>query len=136
MHPTEFINFQPGYAVAVTRPNSHDTLLIELAPESGCILCGGRCCQPAPHSRGRIRQVRDRDILDQRVLLQLPVCRVDCLRCGIVIECIPWQPSTSRLTQRLCTWLEGLLQPMPISYVSRLTGQQIKAVAMFQQLGR
>lgn len=30
--------------------------------------------------------MRDRDLLDQRVLLQLPVRRVDCLSCGRVYE--------------------------------------------------
>nr|WP_256586857.1 transposase family protein [Pseudomonas sp. A46] len=34
------------------------------------------------HER-RIRQVRDRDLLDQRVVLQLPVRRVDCPTCGV-----------------------------------------------------
>lgn len=123
MHPIEHIPFWPGYAVATTRQHSPNTLLIELVPEPGRIPCCGRCGQPCPliHER-RLRQVRDCHILDQRVLLQLPVCRVDCLRCGRVTERIPWLAPHSRLTQRLCVWLEGLLQLMPISHVSRLTG--------------
>lgn len=66
--------------------------------------------------------MRDRDLLDQRVQLQLPVRRVDCLRCGRVTERIDWLAPASRLTQRLRVWLEGLLQLLPISHVSRLTG--------------
>lgn len=66
--------------------------------------------------------MRDRDLLDQRVQLQLPVRRLDCLSCGRVTERINWLAPASRLTQRLRVWLEGLLQLLPISHVSRLTG--------------
>ena len=56
------------------------------------------------------------------MLLQLPVRRVDCLDCGRVPERIDWLEPASRLTRRLRVWLEGLLQLLPISHVSRLTG--------------
>jgi transposase len=83
----------------------------------------GRCGQFSPliHDR-RIRLVRDRDLFDQRVLLQLPVRRVDCLSCGRVTERIDWLEPASRLTQRLRIWLESLLRLLPISHVSQLTG--------------
>ena len=48
--------------------------------------------------------------------------RVDCLSCGRVTERIDWLEPASRLTQRMRAWLEGLLQLLPISHVSRLTG--------------
>jgi len=73
------------------------------------------------HER-RIRLVRDRDLFDQRVLLQLPVRRVDCLNCGRVTERIDWLEPASRLTRRLQVWLESLLRLLPISHVSQLTG--------------
>lgn len=66
--------------------------------------------------------MRDRDLLDQRVQLQPPVRRLDCLSCGRVTERINWLAPAPRLTQRLRVWLEGLLQLLPISHVSRLTG--------------
>ena len=83
----------------------------------------GRCGQLSPliHER-RIRLVRDRDLFDQRVLLQLPVRRVDCLNCGRVTERIDWLEPASRLTRRLQVWLESLLRLLPISHVSQLTG--------------
>ena len=123
MHPIDLAQFWPGYAVVACRQATHDTLLIELEPQAGSVPKCGRCHQDCPliHER-RIRQVRDRDLLDQRVLLQLPVRRVDCLDCGRVTERIDWLEPASRLTQRLRVWLEGLLQLLPISHVSRLTG--------------
>ena len=66
--------------------------------------------------------MRDRDLFDQRVLLQLPVRRVDCLNCGRVTERVDWLEPASRLTQRLRIWLESLLRLLPISHVSRLSG--------------
>ncbi|MBC7199783.1 MAG: ISL3 family transposase [Pseudomonas balearica] len=123
MHPIDLAAFWPGYEVVACRQSTPDTLLISLEPLAECLPICGRCLQPCPliHDR-RIRQVRDRDLLDQRVLLQLPVRRVDCLNCGRVSERIDWLAPASRLTQRLRVWLEGLLQLLPISHVSRLTG--------------
>jgi len=123
VHPIDLAAFWPGYEVVACRQSTPDTLLISLEPLAECLPICGRCLQPCPliHDR-RIRQVRDRDLLDQRVLLQLPVRRVDCLKCGRVSERIDWLAPASRLTQRLRVWLEGLLQLLPISHVSRLTG--------------
>ncbi len=97
--------------------------MIELEPQANRLPQCGRCGQSSPliHER-RLRQVRERDLLDQRVVLQLPVRRVDCLSCGRVTERIDWLLPAARLTRRLQVWLEGLLQLLPISHVSRLTG--------------
>ena len=123
MHPIDLAAFWPGYAVVACRQADPHTLLISLEPLAEHLPICSRCAKPSPliHER-RMRQVRDRDLLDQRVLLQLPVRRVDCLDCGRVTERIDWLAPASRLTQRLRVWLEGLLQLLPISHVSRLTG--------------
>src|SRR3546814_18419563 len=81
----------------------------EREPQAGSAPRCGRCGQLSPliHER-RIRLVRDRDLFDQRVLLQLPVRRVDCLNCGRVTERIDWLEPASRLTRRLRVWLEKI----------------------------
>lgn len=123
MHPIDLAAFWPGYAIVACRQATHGTLLISLEPQAERLPICSRCAKPSPliHER-RVRQVRDRDLLDQRVLLQLPVRRVDCLSCGRVTERIDWLEPASRLTQRMRAWLEGFLQLLPISHVSRLTG--------------
>ncbi len=123
MHPIDLAAFWPGYEVVACRQSTPDTLLISLEPLAERLPICSRCAEPSPliHER-RIRQVRERDLLDQRVLLQVPVRRVDCLHCGRVTERIDWLEPASRLTRRLRVWLEGLLQLLPISHVSRLTG--------------
>ena len=126
MHPIDLSAFWPGYQVVACHPAvdaAENTLLIELEPLANYLPRCGRCNRPSPliHER-RLRQVKDRDLLGQRVLLQLPVRRVDCLRCGRMTERIDWLEPGSRLTRRLQSWVEGLLQVLPISHVSRLTG--------------
>ena len=39
-----------------------------------------------------MRLVRDRDLFELRVRLQVPIRRVDCLHCGRVSEHIDWLP--------------------------------------------
>ncbi|MFB8829036.1 ISL3 family transposase [Azotobacter sp. CWF10] len=123
MHPIELAAFWPGYDVVACSHSAENTLTLTLEPRAADLPRCGRCQQPSPliHDR-RIRLVRDRDLLDQRVQLRLPVRRVDCLRCGRVTEHISWLAPASRLTRRLCTWIESLLQLLPISHVSQLTG--------------
>ncbi|TKD45298.1 ISL3 family transposase [Azotobacter chroococcum] len=123
MHPIDLAAFWPGYDVVACSHSAENTLTLTLEPRAADLPRCGRCQQPSPliHDR-RIRLVRDRDLLDQRVQLRLPVRRVDCLTCGRVTEHISWLAPASRLTRRLCTWIESLLQLLPISHVSRLTG--------------
>lgn len=128
----DFYSFWRGYDVISCLESAPDTLTLELTPKPNLLPRCGRCYQDAPliHDR-RIRQVRDRDLLDKRILLRLPVRRVNCLRCGCVTEAIDWLPTASRMTHRLLAWVEALLALMPISHVSRLTGlhwHTIKAI--------
>src|SRR5690606_14509895 len=122
MQTIDLAAFWPGYDAVACSPSANNFLLIDLQPQAGSVPRCGRCGQPSPliHDR-RIRRVRDRDLFDQRVLLQVPVRRVDCLSCGRVTERIDWLEPTSRLTRRMQAWILGLLQLLPISHVSRLT---------------
>src|SRR5690606_36696804 len=105
MHPIDLAAFWPGYDVIACRPSADNTLLIALAPQAGSLAQRGPSGQACPliHDR-RILQVRDRDLLEQRVLLQPPVRRVDWLSCVRVTELIDWPEPASRLTRRLRVW--------------------------------
>ena len=119
----DFLSFWRGYDVASCHLAESDLLHITLRAKSDSLPYCGQCRQPAPLVHDyRIRKVRDRDLLDKRVLLHVPVRRVDCLQCGRTTEAIDWLPARSRLTARLQAWVEALLMLMPISHVVRLTG--------------
>ncbi len=122
MHDINFASFWPGYDVSVhSRCATQITFALE--PRSNHLPLCGKCHQPCPlvHDR-RTRLVRDRDLFELRVRLQVSIRRVDCLHCGRVSEHIDWLPPSSRLTRRLQSWVEALLELMPISHVSKLTG--------------
>lgn len=123
MHPIDLAAFWPGYDVVASSHSAENTLTLSLEPKAAEVPLCGRCQQPSPlvHDR-RIRLVRDRDLLDQRIQLRVPVRRVDCLECGRATEHIPWLAPASRLTRRLCAWIESLLQLLPISHICRLSG--------------
>ncbi|MGK5035962.1 transposase family protein [Janthinobacterium sp. LB3P118] len=83
------------------------------------------------HER-RWRPIRDRDILDRRVWLRVPIRRLDCHHCDArVTEHIAWLDRRSRMTHRVRIWVEALVQLLPIKHVSQLTGlhwHTIKAI--------
>jgi len=123
MHPIPLDSFWPGFQVkACHSPDAH-TLIIDLEPLVEVVPRCGRCHRQSPliHDR-RIRMIRDRDLLDQRMQVRVPVRRVDCLSCGRATEQIDWLLPGTRLTRRLGAWVEALLQLLPISHISRLTG--------------
>lgn len=78
MHNNRFLLHWPGYDVVACRSPANNSLLIKLEPQASSIPKCGRCGQLSPliHEH-RIRLVRDRDLLDKRVQLQIPVRRVD-----------------------------------------------------------
>lgn len=116
--------FWEGYLVDTVVEQDDDSLLIVLnACPNADALCGS-CRQPCAlvHER-RWRRIRDRDILDRRVWLRVPIRRLDCHHCDArVTEHIDWLDRRSRMTHRVRIWVEALVQLLPIKHVSQLTG--------------
>lgn len=125
--------FWEGHVVdSVVERDDGSLLIILIACPTAEALCG--CCrQPCAlvHER-RWREVRDRDILDRRVWLKVPIRRLDCHHCDArVTEHIAWLDRRSRITHRVRVWVEALAQLLPIAHVSHLTGlhwHTIKAI--------
>ncbi|APS32192.1 transposase [Pectobacterium brasiliense] len=69
-----------------------------------------------------MRRVRERELLDWQVWLDIPVRRLRCPSCGITTEKINWLPERQRYTTALATWVESLARLLPIKHVARLTG--------------
>ncbi|HEX8785019.1 MAG TPA: ISL3 family transposase [Terriglobales bacterium] len=127
------VPFWEGHIVDSVQEQEDGSLLIVLAecPVSEA-LCGA-CRQPCAlvHERRR-RRVRDRDCLDKRVWLDVPIRRLDCHHCNArVAEHIVWLDRRARVTHRVRLWIEALAQLLPIAHVARLTGlhwHTIKAI--------
>lgn len=118
------VPFWEGHVVDSVQEQEDGSLLVILAecPESDA-RCGA-CLQPCAlvHERRR-RRVRDRDCLDRRVWLDVPIRRLDCHHCDArVAEHIGWLDRRSRVTHRVRLWVEALAQLLPIAHVARLTG--------------
>ena len=125
--------FWEGHIVDSVVEQDDESLLIVLnACPTADALCGS-CRQPCAlvHER-RWRRIRDRDILDRRVWLKVPIRRLDCHHCDArVTEHISWLDRRSRVTHRVRVWVEALAQLIPIKHVSQLTGlhwHTIKAI--------
>ena len=120
-------NFVPwgweGFVPESSLQLSSDTLLIRLSADPNtpprCHGCGASCGHV--HDT-QLRRIRDRDLFEYRVWLEVPVRRVICRSCGVGRERIDWLLPHARLTERLRRHAEVLLQLMPIKHVSHLTG--------------
>lgn len=116
--------FWEGHIVDAVQEQEDGSLLIVLdtCPASDAV-CGA-CRQPCAlvHERRR-HKVRDRDVLDRRVWLDVPVRRLDCHHCNArVAEHIVWLDRRARITHRVRLWVEALAQLLPIAHIARLTG--------------
>jgi transposase len=141
LNAMSYLPFWEGHVVESVLEQDDGSLLIALDGAPGADALCGCCRQPCAlvHER-RWRRVRDRDILDRRVWLKVPIRRLDCLHCGArVAEHIAWLDRRSRITHRVRIWVEALAQLLPIAHVSQLTGlhwHTIKAIDLqrLQQL--
>jgi len=112
-----------GFIPATYCHLSSDTLLIRLAVDPAvtprCRHCDASCRRV--HDTD-IRRIRDMDLFEYRVWLEVPVRRVVCDMCGVGRERLAWLAPHARLTERLRRHAEVLLQLLPIKHVSQLTG--------------
>jgi transposase len=134
MHPIELASFWPGYDLTSSSCCAVNGLTLALEPQAGNTAHCGRCRQPCGliHER-RTRRVRERDLFDQRVTLEVQVRRVDCLNCGHVIEHLAWLEPGARITVRVRLWVEALLALLPISHIQRLTGLHWRTIKAIDQ---
>jgi transposase len=114
--------FWAGFRLIQSRELSATQVLLCLEADPQVHPRCGRCHEPCGlvHERS-LRRVRERDLFDRRVWLEVPLRRVVCLACGVSTEHVPWLPPRSRLTARLVTHVEVLLRLMPIRHISQLT---------------
>ena len=112
-----------GFLPTSTTQLSPSSLLIHLTSDPSvmprCHQCGANC--PDVHDTS-FRRVRDCDLFECRVWLEVPVRRVRCGECGVSREKLDWLVLHSRITERLRSHLEVLLQLMPLKHVAGLTG--------------
>jgi transposase len=64
-----------------------------------CSLCGHRCREV--HNVGAERQWRDLAMREQQLILRYAPRRVDCPRCGVRVEKVPWAEPWARVTTAL-----------------------------------
>ncbi len=119
----DIAGFWAGFCLIETQRLSPTHMLLRLEADPQADPLCGRCMAPCGliHERS-MRRVRERDLFDQRVWLEVPVRRVECLACGVSTEHIPWLPPRSRLTVRLIAHIETLLHLLPIRHIGLLTG--------------
>ena len=113
--------FWEGFQLAKHRILGDQQMLIILEP-SGSPRCGG-CCSIVDrvHDTHR-RRVRERDLFDYRVWLEVPVRRVACARCGVRVEQIEWLDGRRHMTVAMRRYAEALVRILPVKHVSDLLG--------------
>jgi transposase len=113
--------FWEGYTLYKYRHLSKNHLLftLEALNDPICGGCGHNC--PRIHDQST-RRIRDCDLLDQRLSIELVVRRVSCKRCGPKTEKISWLPTRSRQTWRLIRQVESMCTEQPVKHVSNRMG--------------
>ena len=122
MHQPNLLDlFWEGFQLKTHRHLSDQRLLLALEPISlpRCSRCSRSVDQV--HDQ-RCRRVRERDLLDQHVWLEVPVRRVACPRCGVRNEQIDWLDGRRHMTVAMRRYVEVLVRILPIKHVADLLG--------------
>lgn len=113
--------FWEGFQLANHRSLSEQQLLLTLEPDT-TPRCG-HCGKPATRVHDtHYRRVRERDLFDHRVWLEVPVRRVVCLCCGVRVEQIDWLDGRRHMTVAMRRYVEALGRVLPIKHVAELLG--------------
>lgn len=123
MHANPLALFWEGFTIESYTQIAPESLLIRLHPADDYHPCCSGCHQHclAIHDT-TIRRVRERDLFQYRVWLEVPVRRVRCTTCGPKLEQIRWLSGRQRLTAGMVSWVESLVRLMPVQHVARLLG--------------
>ncbi len=115
--------FWEGFEFDHFAEQGSDCLVVTLRADPTVGACCSGCGQRtlAIHDVS-MRRVRERDFLDRRVWLIVPVRRVRCVDCGIRTESISWLPRHQRMTTRMIRQVEVLVRLLPIRQVAVLLG--------------
>ncbi len=109
-------------------------LLLQLQPRTEwlprCSACGQRCRRIHETT---IRRIRERDLFDRRVWLDVPVRRVCCTRCGVRVEHISWLAGRRALTAAMVRYVEALVRLLPVRQVADLLGLHWDTVKAIDQ---
>lgn len=109
--------FEPSHHVE----DANGTLFVHLRA-TGCARCG-HCRRPSAMVHETYeRRLRERDLIDRRLWLIVPVRRVRCGWCGIRTEHIPWLCGRRAITAALARHVEALARLWPIRQVADLLG--------------
>lgn len=115
--------FWEGFTVKSSTQVDAQSLHIRLQPAEDhvprCSVC--RQHTPAVHDI-TTRRIRERDLFQYRVWLEVPVRRVRCANCGPKLEEINWLSGHQRLTASMISWVESLVRLMPVQHVALLLG--------------
>jgi transposase len=122
MHEINLLDlFWEGFQLTGYRMLGDQQLLIILE-SSGSPRCSGcNTVVSSVHDTHR-RRVRERDLFDHRVWLDVPVRRVNCPRCGVRIEQIDWLDGRRHMTIALRRYAEALLCLLTVKHVADLLG--------------
>jgi transposase len=116
-------SYFPFARVKVVGQNVHsEGALIRLQPDLRWRPLCHECQHPAGtvHSQGHRRIIRDLNVADRRIWLQVDYRKVWCPRCGKArVEHLSFADSPQRLTHRLRRYVYDLCKLMPVAEVAR-----------------
>jgi transposase len=118
MHQTNLLDlFWEGFQLIDHQVLGDQQLLITLEARSlpRCSSCGK--ASERVHDT-HLRRVRERNLFDHRVWLEVPVRRVSCVRCGVRVEQINWLDGRRHMTVALRCYVETLVRILPIKHVA------------------
>ncbi len=111
--------FWEGFRLESYAQIDDQSLLIRLQPADDCLpRCSGCNEKTSAIHDTHIRRLRERDLFQYRVWLEVPVRRVRCPTCGPKLEDISWLSGRQRLTAGMINWVESLVRLMPVQHVA------------------
>lgn len=101
---------------------SETAVIIDVAPTTRVARCGGCGCRARRLYDARTREWRHLDFAGVAVHLRYRLRRVDCARCGVTTELVPWAEPGSGFTREFEDVIGFLAQRMDKTSITELMG--------------
>jgi transposase len=93
--------------------DNNQTIVLAVCPRKNSNpVCSGSSCKGPIYDHSSCRLFEHVPLWDRRVFLHYAMRRVDCKRCGIKVELVPWAKGKQRMTNDfrhfLSTWARRL----------------------------
>lgn len=118
-----------NYARVTNCEFTDKALIVDVEPTMRIARCSGCGCRARKLNDSRVRTWRHLDLAGMELYLRYRLRRVDCVRCGVIVELVPWAETGSAFTRSFEEMTAYLAQHAAKTVIVEVMRSRLKATS-------